>query len=233
MRKILSLLLIPIFTFIFFLLSHQPVQSDPCEITFDNSASAGSQIHIQVLGAPSTPYLALLLDNEGNIALPEASNMTDGSGNAIISFTAPLTPGSYTIGVRQGSIGGPGAGTVCYSTSGTYTINIATNVGSCSGFLGCLGGISVKDLKFTNYATFIEELISSILPIILGVIGFITVIIIIISGIQFITSSGNPEAAAAARSRLTLAIVGFVIVVLAFAITQIIDKIFLGGSGVF
>lgn len=81
--------------------------------------------------------------------------------------------------------------------------------------------------------TFIADLISAILPIILGIAGFITVIFIIISGIQFMTSSGNPEAAGAARSRLTFAIIGFVIIVLAFAITQIVDRIFLGGTGVF
>ena len=77
----------------------------------------------------------------------------------------------------------------------------------------------------------VAKLISDILPIVLGLGGFLTVIIIVISGIQFITSSGNPEAAAAARSRLIFALVGFAIIILAFAITQIIDKIFLGGSG--
>ena len=78
----------------------------------------------------------------------------------------------------------------------------------------------------------VGQLVSKILPIVLGLAGFLTVIIIVISGIQFITSSGNPEAAASARSRLIFALVGFVIIILAFAITQIIDRIFLGGSGV-
>ncbi len=79
----------------------------------------------------------------------------------------------------------------------------------------------------------IGQLVTSILPIVLGIGGFLTVIIIVISGIQFITSSGNPEAAAAARSRLIFALVGFIIIILAFSLTQIIDKIFLGGSGIF
>ena len=80
---------------------------------------------------------------------------------------------------------------------------------------------------------FIGQLLTAILPIILGIAGFLTVIFIVISGIQFMTSSGNPEAAAAARSRLIFAIVGFVLIILAFAITQIVDRIFLGTSGVF
>ena len=75
------------------------------------------------------------------------------------------------------------------------------------------------------------SLITVFLPAIFSIAGFITVIIIVISGIQFITSSGNPEAAAAARGRLIFALVGFALIILAFAITKIIDTIFLGGTG--
>lgn len=72
------------------------------------------------------------------------------------------------------------------------------------------------------------QLVTKILPLALTIGGFITVIVIIISGIQFVTSSGNPEAAAAAKNRLVYAIVGFIIIVLAFAILQIVNRIFLG-----
>lgn len=78
----------------------------------------------------------------------------------------------------------------------------------------------------------IAQLVTTILPVILTIAGFVTVIVIIISGIQFVTSGGNPEAAAAARGRLTFAIIGFVIIILAFAILQIVDRLFLGGSGI-
>lgn len=74
----------------------------------------------------------------------------------------------------------------------------------------------------------ITKLLSDILPVILTLAGFVTVAVIIISGIQFVTSGGNPEAAAAARGRLTFAIIGFVIIILAFAILQIVNRIFLG-----
>ena len=81
--------------------------------------------------------------------------------------------------------------------------------------------------KFTRQ-DLITKLVSDIIPIVLGLAGFITVIMIVISGIQFITSSGNPEAAAAAKNRLVYAIIGFVVIILAFAILQIIDAVFLG-----
>ena len=102
----------------------------------------------------------------------------------------------------------------------------------CAGFKDCLGDIAVKGLKpdFTEKGL-PAQIVSALLNVILPLAGFITVAVIIISGIQFVTSGGNPEAAAAARGRLTFAIVGFIIIILAFAITQIIDKVFLGGSG--
>lgn len=104
----------------------------------------------------------------------------------------------------------------------------------CSGFLSCIGNIRPPDIKvkFWDEQNFIGRIISDFLPAIFGIAGFITVIFIVISGIQFITSSGNPEAAAAARGRLTFALVGFALIILAFAILQIVNKIFLGDTGV-
>ena len=100
---------------------------------------------------------------------------------------------------------------------------------ACTGFKDCLGGIAVEGLKPEFKETgLVGQIISVILPIILTIGGFITVIVIIISGIQFVLSSGNPEAAAAAKNRLVYALAGFIIIVLAFAILQIVNRIFLG-----
>ncbi|MBI2326982.1 hypothetical protein HYU92_01575 [Candidatus Curtissbacteria bacterium] len=109
-----------------------------------------------------------------------------------------------------------------------------TNVyAACSGFFNCLSGISVPGLKpeFTE-TDLVGKIITVVLPVVLSIAGFLTIIFIIISGIQFITSSGNPEAAATARNRLTFALIGFVIILLAFSILQIIDTFFLGGNRV-
>ena len=78
----------------------------------------------------------------------------------------------------------------------------------------------------------IGQIVSKLLGPILIIAGFLTVIFIVISGIQFATSSGNPEAAAGAKNRLIFAIIGFVIIVLAYSILQIVDKLFLGTSGI-
>jgi len=106
---------------------------------------------------------------------------------------------------------------------------------ACDSFLGCLSSISVPGLAptFQGPASGIfGRIISGFLPAILGIAGFLTVIFIVISGIQFILSSGNPEAAAGARNRLIFALVGFALIVLSFAILAIVNRIFLGPTGV-
>lgn len=112
-------------------------------------------------------------------------------------------------------------------------------VSNCIGTSGPGGPANIPPAQLPNSPVagftpegFIGQLISKILPIVLGLGGFATVIIIVISGIQFVTSSGNPEAAAAARSRLIFALIGFALIILAFAITQIINTIFLGSNAV-
>lgn len=88
--------------------------------------------------------------------------------------------------------------------------------------VGVVGGGTTK-CALTTPGGFISAFL---LPV-LTIAGFVSVIMIVISGIQFISSSGNPEAAAAARGRLTFALTGFAVIVLAFIILQIIDQVFL------
>jgi|SRR3989338_901410 len=101
---------------------------------------------------------------------------------------------------------------------------------SCSGFLSCLQGIKVEGLKvkYLTHEGLVGNIVSDIAPIVLGLAGFIAVIMIIISGIQFMMSSGNPEAAAAARGRLVFALIGFALIVLSYVVLQFVDQLFLG-----
>lgn len=143
----------------------------------------------------------------------------------VLTLAAPLTfaffpcePGELPETLPDGSkTCGPGSGTNPGGGGGNniepeLPDNPATNFGSGSNLIG--------------------DFVTKILPIAIGIGGFLTVIFIAISGVQFITSSGNPEAAAAARSRLTFAIIGFVILALSFVIVKLIDNIFLG-TGIF
>ena len=104
--------------------------------------------------------------------------------------------------------------------------------GKDNNFSDCTDFSPLPGAKYTTESGFVGKLITDILPIILGLGGMFAVILIIISGIQFITSSGNPEAANAARGRLIYSLIGFAVIVLAYATLQIIDNIFLGNSGI-
>ena len=100
----------------------------------------------------------------------------------------------------------------------------------CTSFRDCLDSIGNPAGLSGRFSegNLVGEFVSAILPAILSIAGFISVIMIVVSGIQFISSSGNPEAAAAARGRLTFALIGFAVIILAFIILQIINRVFLG-----
>jgi hypothetical protein len=84
---------------------------------------------------------------------------------------------------------------------------------------------------FSDPSRLPTTIISVFLPPILTVLGFTTVLYIILAGNKFIRSSGDPKAAEEARGRLTFAIVGFVIIILALLLTQLVDRFILGETG--
>ncbi|MDO8498581.1 MAG: hypothetical protein Q7S44_02240 [bacterium] len=69
-------------------------------------------------------------------------------------------------------------------------------------------------------------LVSQILNIAFLVVGFLMLFWAAWGVFQYIFAGGNKEGLAKARSRITWAIVGFIIVMLAFAISQYLKEIF-------
>ncbi len=61
-----------------------------------------------------------------------------------------------------------------------------------------------------------------IIAYILGLIGFIALLVIIISGLTYITSAGNEQKIESAKKILTSAAIGLVIAVLAYGFLQVI-----------
>lgn len=119
----------------------------------------------------------------------------------------------------------------CVLNSGAPPPSGPTPTPFCNNFTDCLQNTSVSGLSgFTNPGNMVTELVNLVFPLILGIAGFAAVILIIVSGIQFVTSSGNPEAAGAARGRLIFSLIGFGLIILAFAILQIVDYLFLGSN---
>ncbi|KKR89644.1 MAG: protein of unknown function with transmembrane region [Microgenomates group bacterium GW2011_GWC1_41_20] len=73
--------------------------------------------------------------------------------------------------------------------------------------------------------TKIGDIISSVLPYIFGAAGIALLIYLILGGFQIMTSRGDPKAMQAAQSKITNAVIGFIIVFLAFIIVQLLGQV--------
>ena len=108
---------------------------------------------------------------------------------------------------------------------------IFTAISAAAGFLSlastkvfaqAVGAVQQTGIPFTD----LGNLIRNILAVLFFVAGLAAFIFLIIGGIQYITAGGDPKAAASARDRITGAIVGLIIVVAAFAIVLILERVF-------
>lgn len=75
---------------------------------------------------------------------------------------------------------------------------------------------SLKDL---------ERVFSKIVRAVLPLSGIVLFLVLIIGGFKFITASGDPKQAEAAKKTLTFAILGFLLVASAYLILVLIAKI--------
>jgi hypothetical protein len=67
-----------------------------------------------------------------------------------------------------------------------------------------------------------SSIVLRIIQILLGVAGLVAVIFLIIGGFRYILAGGNEESAESAKKTITNAIIGIVIVILAFVIVRVI-----------
>lgn len=66
----------------------------------------------------------------------------------------------------------------------------------------------------------------NILSVMFWILGSLAIIVIIASGIMFVTAAGNPQSISRAKNALVYSIVGLVVAVMAYAIVNfIVDKI--------
>ncbi len=83
----------------------------------------------------------------------------------------------------------------------------------------------VQEEKVAPYSN-IGDILSAALQISLIVAGLIVLMMIIMGGIQYMTSGGDKEQAQAAQKRITAALVGLVIIVSAYALAVLLEKVF-------
>ena len=72
------------------------------------------------------------------------------------------------------------------------------------------------------YELSVADVISSVTSIIYWIAGAVAVIMFVISGLRFITSAGNPSGVQKARSTMVHSVIGLVVIILAFTITNVI-----------
>jgi len=83
------------------------------------------------------------------------------------------------------------------------------------------GKINLKDTNLN-----ISTIISAILPYIFAIAGLVLFIFLIMGGFELLTSAGNPESAKKAQEKITSALIGFIIIFLAYWLTQALEIIF-------
>jgi hypothetical protein len=86
--------------------------------------------------------------------------------------------------------------------------------------------------RFGSNAT-LAQFFGLIVNVLIGVGIALTIIFLVLGGIQYITSRGDAKAADAARSSLTNAVIGFVVVLAAVTIRFIVGNIIGADTGGF
>ena len=76
-----------------------------------------------------------------------------------------------------------------------------------------------------------SQLIIRVLNILLGVVGLVAVLFLVWGGFKYITSAGEEGAIEAAKGTIINALIGIVVVLLAFALVRIVANAVLAGSG--
>ncbi|HKC04998.1 MAG TPA: hypothetical protein VKC54_03940 [Patescibacteria group bacterium] len=72
----------------------------------------------------------------------------------------------------------------------------------------------------------IGGIISALLPYIFSAAGIALLIYLILGGFQLMTSRGDPKAMQAAQGKITNAILGFVVVIISFALVRLLGQLF-------
>lgn len=87
--------------------------------------------------------------------------------------------------------------------------------------LNAIQGKAGINLPFKN----IGEFVSTILPYIFTGAGIALLIYLILGGLQLMTARGDPKAVQMAQGKITNALIGFVIILLAYSIVSVLGQV--------
>ncbi len=87
------------------------------------------------------------------------------------------------------------------------------------------------DYKNQNNKANLMETVNTVINVIIGIVGFIAVAMMIVGGINFITSQGDTNKVTKARNTILYGVVGLVVAILAFAIVNfVLGSVFNAGA---
>ncbi len=93
----------------------------------------------------------------------------------------------------------------------------------------CLNGTMVanasqcKEFKNSNYVNkSLDTTTTTIVNVIIGIVGFLAVIMIILGGISYTTSAGDANKVKKAKDTIMYGIIGLIVAILAFAIVNFV-----------
>lgn len=95
----------------------------------------------------------------------------------------------------------------------------------CSGVDCVQQGANKADTGGGNVST-LDQGISTVVNILLFLIGAVSVIMIVIGGIKYTTSNGNADQTKSAKNTILYAIVGLVVAILAYALVDFVIEAF-------
>jgi hypothetical protein len=89
-----------------------------------------------------------------------------------------------------------------------------------------LTNIQKNAFKGNTIPANIGGLLGNALPYIFGAAGIALLIYLVLGGLQMMTSQGDPKAMQGAQAKITNALIGFVIIIIAFFIVQLFGQLF-------
>ena len=90
-------------------------------------------------------------------------------------------------------------------------------------------GVTLMDVEDSGEDTLITN-VKTILSAIIGILGFVCVVVMIIGGVNYMTSSGDTGKVKKAKDTILYGLIGLIVCVLAFAIVQFVIGTILGGE---
>lgn len=91
-------------------------------------------------------------------------------------------------------------------------------VGAIDVFPECTGPGSTSAVCRARNTDNVDSIAQSITKLLLWIIGVVAVIMLVVGGLRYITSNGNPEQIKSAKNTVMYAIVGLVVAMMGYAI---------------